>query len=497
VNRRAIAIAVAAFVAPLAAASCKSSGAEEPPPDGGEPDTRPPTPPEWDRAVARPTEAEAAKKREACGFARGALPAETLGKELPVDRDIPIDTIVVVMQENRSFDHYYGRLGQYLGRADVESPPEGATNPRKGGELVPWKHAEHLCFYDTDHEWSAVHRQYNGGKNDGFVVTNDQRRDEGAPIADPALGDGARAMWWYDQRDIPFYYEVAKTFATGDHYHCSLLGPTWPNRMFLYAGTSLGMTFNSLPDVSAHKFPQTDLTIFDELDRRHVDWSFFGDGPPGVGLLVGIDITTRWGRAVSKPIASFYERAKAGTLPAVSFVDANFLNTGDTAKGATEHPPENPQRGQRFVYDVVKALMESPQWKRSALFVLYDEHGGLYDHVPPPSACVPDGSALRTEDGKPAEGGFDRLGFRVPFMVVSPYAKRGYVSHDIYDHTSVVRFIQARYKMPALTGRDANAKPPLDVFDFAGAPNLTTPVPAAPPIDPVEDAYCKQPAFRR
>jgi len=481
----------------LALSGCKSTPSEEPPADAGAPDERPPTPPEWDRAVTRPSEAEAASSRTACKFAKGAMPAETMGREVPVDQDIPIDTIVVVMQENRSFDHYFGHLGRYLGRADVESAPETATNPDKSGAPVPWKRAEHLCFYDTDHSWKASHAQWNGGKNDGFVTSNHQRRDDGAPITDPALGDGSRAMWWYDEKEIPFYYELAKTFAIGDHYHASLLGPTWANRMFLYGATSLGMTFNSLPEISAFKFPAKDLTVFDELERRHVDWSFFGDGPAGVGLMLGIEVTNRWGRPAGKPLSEFHARAKAGTLPAVSFVDANFLNVGDPARGQTEHPPENPQRGQRFVYEVIKSLTQSPQWKRSALFLVYDEHGGLYDHVQPPPACVPDGIAPRSEDGSPVEGTFDRLGFRVPLIVVSPYAKKGYVSHETYDHASVVRFIQARFKMPALTARDANAKAPLDVFDFANPPNLAPPTFAEPPLDPAEDAYCQQPAFKK
>ena len=134
-----------------------------------------------------------------------------------------------------------------------------------------------------------------------------------------------------------------------------------------------------------------------------------------------------------------------------------------------------------------------PQWKRSAVFLTYDEHGGIYDHVPPPKACAPnDGKPTIDGKGMPIDGAFDRLGFRVPLVVVSPYAKRGYVSHEVYDHSSVLRFIQARFRVPALTSRDANASIPLDFFDFANPPHLVPPSLPAATVDPAGLAYCKQ-----
>ena len=451
-------------------------------------DSRPPTPAEWDRPVARPDEAQASADRAACKFARGALADETLGASVPVAKDIPIETIVVIMQENRSFDHYFGRFGRYAGRNDVEAAADDATNPEDPSAPSSSKHArrhaEHACFADTDHSWAASHTQYNDGKLDGFFVTNN-----GAD----ALGSGDRALTWYDEREIPYYYALAKEFGIGDHYHCSLLGPTWPNRMFLMAATSFGQTDNIFPDLSAYPFPSNDALVLDELEKRHVDWTLYtSGGPPGVATLVGPAVGARWNRTVVATLEQFYADAASGKLPAVTFFDANFLKEGD-AEAEDEHPPGDIQVGQKLVSEVIGAVMNGPQWKHSAVFFTYDEHGGIYDHVAPPQACAPaDGTKPVDKAGKPVAGAFDRYGFRVPLIVVSPYAKRGHVSHELYDHTSILRFIEAKFRIPALTARDANAAIPLDFFDFASAPRLD--VPSFPPatVDADALAYCKQ-----
>jgi phospholipase C len=480
----------AAVLFVLAASSCK----ERTPapladaPDAGEADPRPPTPAEWDRAVTRPDEAQAAADRQACKFARGALADETLGASVPVAKEIPIDTIVVIMQENRSFDHYFGRFGKYAGRTDVESAADDASNPENpavaNGPKRARKRSDHLCFFDTDHSWEGSHTQYDDGKMDGFFVTN-----HGAS----AKEDGTRALTWYDEKEIPYYYALAKEFGLADHYFCSLLGPTWPNRMYLMAGTSFGETTNVFPDLSKYPFPANDALILDELEKRHVDWTLFtSGGPPGVSTLVGPTLGVRWNRSIVGSIEEFYQRAAAGKLPAVSFFDANFLKEGD-AETEDEHPPGDIQIGQKLVSRVIGAVMKSPQWKRSAVFLTYDEHGGIYDHLPPPKACTPnDGTQPHDNKGGPVAGAFDRYGFRVPLLVVSPYAKRGYVSHETYDHTSILRFIEARFRVPALTSRDANAAIPLDFFDFANPPHLDPPALPEATVDPAGLEYCKQ-----
>ena len=243
--------------------------------------------------------------------------------------------------------------------------------------------------------------------------------------------------------------------------------------MFLYAASSQGYVHNRIPD-------DTD-TIVDLLEQREIDWKIYASSSPGMALFVS---KVHLFPEHVVPVEQFYADAAAGELPQFAFLDpAVGLGTGQYDTN-DEHPPALAQLGERFVADAVEALTKSPQWERSALFLTYDEHGGLYDHVVPPEACPPDDIAPKLEPGDPPwPGGFDRLGVRVPFIVVSPYAKRHHVSHAVYDHTSIVRFVEARFVMPALTARDANALAPWDMFDFAAPPNLepvNVPLPEVP-----------------
>jgi phospholipase C len=485
----------------VVAACSKSDPAAGPPPEPEPtPDTRPPTPAEWDRSVTRTNEAAASADRAACKFARGALADESLGSEIPVGKDIPIETIVVIMQENRSFDHYFGHFGKYAGRTDVESAPETASNPARAGDVssatIPYEHAGHYCFLDTAHGWTKSHKQVNGGKMDGFYETNHDIPGEVMPDPTMALRDGARAMWWYDERELPYYYALAKEFAIADHYFASLQGPTWPNRMFFVAATSFGRASNTFPNIDAYEYPNNDVVIHDELEKRHVDWKLYSDGPPTVATVVNFQLATRWApRDVKFVMSEFYADAAAGKLPPVVWVESNALKNGEW-DGDNEHPPAQLQVGQKWTHDVLKALMTGPQWSKMAVFITYDEHGGLYDHVPPPKACKPDDKGPIDDEGQPLEGAFDELGVRVPMLVVSPYAKRGHVSHAVYDHTSILRFIEAKHRVPALTGRDANANIPIDFFDFGAPPNTNVPALPEPPVEDGESAYCKQTFLR-
>jgi phospholipase C len=482
-------------------------------------------PPEWDRAVTRPaSEADAERMRRACTFDRGAMPAETTGAELPVDRDIPIKTIVVLMQENRSFDSYFGHLAKYAAtkgiHLDVEAAPEDASNPEDVSDpnspRHPWQHGKNLCVSDTNHEWYGSHTEYDDGKMDGFFQANNGFSEEGQPSVSPELLNGERALWWYDERDIPFYYDLASTFAIGDHYHSALIGPTYPNRDYLYAATSFGATTNVQPTCGSTpsdlclqtSFNKRDVVIFDELTRRDVEWRFYIDGPkkPRVGTFLSPpQLLTRWPKKhvlgvipeVTHFLAidDFFAAAAAGTLPPVVFIDAN---ANEDSEGDDEHPPGDIQNGQAFTSKVIQALFASPQWKESVLFLTYDEHGGQFDHLAPPPACEPDDQApdFRTApdkafDAKHPGTRFDRYGFRVPITVISPFAKKSYVSHHVYDHTSITRFIEAKFKVPALTRRDANADPMMDFFDFEHPPFMTPPVLAPAVVDQAGLDLCR------
>jgi phospholipase C len=489
--------------------------------DGGGDDSSdlPPTPAAWDQPVTRPDDGTASSGRAACLFKRGDMPAKTLGASTPVDTAIPIENIVVVMMENRSFDSMFGRLNEFGNRTDVAEPPPGASNPSElatdagapatdagtdagadggtdGGVVAePWMHAPELCFADPDHSWKGQHWAYDDGQNDGFYVENNGTVDPGSGVPDSgALLSGERAMWWYDQTDIPFDYQVANTFAIADNYFCSLLGPTGPNRLFLLAATSFGLTYNTLPNGISPNLVDN-VVVPDELEQRHVSWAVYSDGTPGLVDAISVGIVSRYeGRTIRFAFQDFLDAAKTGTMPQVAYVDPKVGLADGQPDNNDDHPPADIQEGSAFLSQVYQAVTTSPQWAHTALLITWDENGGIYDHVPPPSACAPDTTApILTGTDVGVAGDFTRYGFRVPLLVVSPYAKKGYVSHGAYDHTSIARFIETKFKIPALTARDANADPLMDLFDFVNPPAfLTPPSIPAPTVDSAKLQYCVQ-----
>ena len=384
-----------------------------------------------------------------CPFGPGALPADTLAPGAPHGNAIPINHVVVLMQENRSFDHYFARLkGRHIDR-----PPRGTSNPNPlGGVPIPLFHQRSYCeVADLNHGWNGTHLEWNGGAMDGFAIEN----------ADPADPSGSRTMGYYRKRDLRFYHALYRTFAMSDRHFCSLLGPTFPNRHYLLSGTSAGHIRNDL-EIATH------ASIFESLDAAGVTWKVYASDLPFALLYAYVQAHG----TNLVPIAQFYADAAAGSLPQVSFVDPLFF--GDETNQNDEHPPNNVQIGQAFVAGVVQAMFGSPNWPDSALFITYDEHGGFYDHVPPPPACEPDAIPPNLQSGD-VVAAFDRYGIRVPFVVVSPFARRKYVSHTTTDQTSVLRFIETRFDLPALTRRDANADPMLELFDFAAPPFMVPP----------------------
>jgi len=471
----------AAFVPFALVAACSSSDPETPATDAST-DTSDAAEvgllpvPEWDKPVTPPADDAAKAAREGCKYDKGALPAETAGKSAPVGASIPVENIVVVMMENRSFDHYFQKLKEN-GHPDADVAPADFSNPDADGKPVKIFRDTRLCFVDTNHEWDGSHEQV-GPKDlmDGFVKTN-EKHGTPAPNGTADMMNGARAMGYYEKADVPFMYWAADQMAIGDRYFCSLLGPTWPNRMFLYAATSFGRTSNKLPD-------GVDVTLFDNLEKRGVTWKIYNSGTPGLGVIA--DRVVKYKEHVVS-IDEYETDAAAGTLPQVAFVDPKIGAEGYNQND--EHPPAIMQVGQGFLAKVTTTLMKSPQWKKSALFITYDEHGGLYDHVVPPKACAPDDRPTQPP-AKPEEK-FDRYGIRVPFLVISPFAKKSYVGHHVYDHTSIVRFIEAKFTLPAMTRRDANAEAPYDLFDFATPANLGAPLPPAVTTDPKALSDCK------
>jgi phospholipase C len=421
----------------------------------------------------RPSDVQARSSRMACEFDAGTSAAETLGESDPIGADIPVEHVIVLMMENRSFDHYFSKLPEY-GQPDVAVANESFVNTDATGAPVAWFKTGDYCVRDPAHGWKAVHTQYNGGELDGFVISNEP--------------DGARAMGYFDHTDLPFYYELANTFAISDSYFSSMLGPTWPNRMYLYSGSSHGLTENTLPsDVGSPN-------LFRVLNERQIPWRDYRSNfaPPAMFFTDWIAATKACSQGgepcAVRDISQFFTDAAAGNLAPITFVDPEYV-TG--IYETSEHPPGNMQIGQNFVWKVVDAITRSPLWKKSVLFITYDEHGGFADSVAPPPACHPDTGDPK-DPADAARGTFDRYGFRVPLIVVSPFAKQHYVSHTVTDHTSILRFIEARFGLPALSRRDANADALMDLFDFENPPFAEPPSFPEPVIDPDKLAECEQ-----
>lgn len=421
-----------------------------------------------------------AAQRASCKYEVGSFAEDTHGEEAPPPATLPVEHIIVLMQENRSFDHYFQKLRAY-GQQDVDVAPDDFSNPDKHGKKVPIFHDQTYCFLDTLHSWTASHIQYNAGKMDGFVITSEGKADDDDDIP-PGLPQemfgGARAMAYYDHTDLPYYYELASQFSIADRYFSSLLGPTWPNRMFLYAASSYGITTN-VPAV------EDKTTIFDLLAEAGVSYSIYADETPGVAVF-SPDLQRHKDHV--KPLNALYTDLQAGKLAQVVFADPIFGN--HDIMSVDEHPPSIAPLGQKHIALILNELMASSVWSKSVAFLVYDEHGGLWDHVPPPPACIPDiySPHLKADD---IPGEYDRYGFRVPMITVSPFAKKHHVSHRVYDHTSIVRFIESRFKLPAMTKRDANAEVPWDMFDFENPPHATPPEIPVPVPDQTKIDLCE------
>ena len=368
-----------------------------------------------------------------------------------------IDHIVVVVLENHSFDNVLGVLGRGDGLPRDRSGRPAATNPGPGGEVVHCFPMPTPCQLrgKPSQTWNASHVQYDGGTNQGFV------RSASGPVA----------MGYLTDADLPFTWGLARAFPIGDRYFCSVMAQTYPNRCFLTAGTSYGLVADTFPD----RLPPGG-TVFDLLNRFGVSWRNYYSSLPSALIwkpLIGrpdIDANIR-------PIAQFHQDAASGRLPGFSLVDPNFGTS-------SEEDPQDVQYGDVFLSQVVRSVLSGPGWPRTLLVWTYDEHGGYFDHVPPPVAVRPDRVAPRIAVPPDQPGSFGRYGFRVPFGIVSPFARRDYVSHVVHDHTSVLKLVETKWNLPALTDRDANADDLLDSLDFHGAPAFLAPPSLPQPANP-------------
>jgi phospholipase C len=365
---------------------------------------------------------------------------------LPAPKNMPVDTFVVLMMENRSFDHYLGWLpgadGRQAGLTYVDKEGKAFQTQR----LAPdWQGCGHP---DPDHSWDGGRGQLNGGKCDGFLKT----------------GNDIFGISYYEERDLGFIPAAAKAFTTYDRFHCSLMGATLPNREYMHSAQSYGQTDNNLPPQTEYQTGFPDTTIFAALTAARVSNRYFFNDVP-VSALWGAP-----GLARSGSIAEYYERCATGTLPHVSYVDPNFAGSVGEGPGlsADEHPHGDVRAGQAFMADVVHAFLESPQWQRGALFIVYDEWGGFFDHVAPPR--VPD-----VRNDPDVNKDFGLMGFRIPAVGVSPYLRRGHVAHTTYGFESIIKMIRYRFGIPPLTTRDAYAQNIARSFDWDRKPRLQVP----------------------
>jgi phospholipase C len=393
--------------------------------------------------------------------------------EAPGTDQLPqITNIVVVMMENHSYDNI---LGMMPGRGDgfvlgSDGKPTASNPwPAKSTFPPPSKKAVLHAFpmpnpcqephypYNT---WDAYWESYAGGRNDGFV------KSQSGPVS----------MGYFEPSVMPFVNSLAATFPVCDRYFCSVGAQTYPNRRFLMAGTSLGLLTDTFP---SDRPPNG--TIFESLNAHGITWKNYYSTLPSSLIWTYLGSVPNYSSNLV-PINGFFAAAAAGTLPAFSLVDPNF-------SVQSEENPQDVQYGDKFLSDVVSAVMASPQWPGTLLVWCYDESGGYYDHVPPPKAVKPDRVAPVLASGD-HHGSFNRYGFRVPAGVVSPYARPNYVSHVVHDHTSVLKLIETKWNLPALTYRDFYADNLLDSVDLAGTPAFLTPPTLATPADPAVLAGC-------
>ena len=371
-----------------------------------------------------------------------------------------IKHIVVLMMENHSYDNHLGMLRR-AGADGFTLGPGGkptAANPYADGRIQHAFPMPNTCqqFGHPSQTWANSHTQFDGGKLDGFVKS----------------GSGPVAMGYWDSSSLPFYYSMASVFPIADRYFCSVLGQTYPNRRYLMAATSLGLVNDNI--LQLVDYPANG-TIFDRLHGAGVTWTdYYSALSPTPTIALFPELLVRYPSHLA-PVSGFFSAAAAGTLPGFCLVEPNYGLS-------SEEDPQDIALGEQFAAKVVNAVMSGPGWPNTLLIWTFDEHGGYYDHVVPPAALAPDNIPPNT-GGAPAYHGFAQYGFRVPCAVISPWARPDYVSHRVFDHTSILALVEAKWNLAAMTRRDANANNMLDMLDLSAASFAKPPALARPRLD--------------
>jgi phospholipase C len=360
---------------------------------------------------------------------------------LPAPGKSGIDHVIVVMMENRSFDHFTGWVPGADGKQAGLRFVDRYGVPHTSWHLSDFQGCAHP---DPDHSYEGGRIEFNRGKCDGWL-----RAGENDPFA----------IGYYTAADLDFWRQASADWTVCDRYFAATMAETYPNRFYQHAART--------DRIHNSTVVSTLPTIWDRLADAHLRGRYYFSDIP---------FTALWGTKyldISAPFPQFLADCASGRLPHVSFVDPRFEDEGSGTSG-DDHPHGDVRSGEEFLAQVYNAVVASPAWERTLLIVNYDEWGGFYDHVPPQEAPDADpANALR--------------GFRVPALVVSPRARRGAVAHDVYDHTSVLRTIEWRWGLPALTPRDANARNLAEVLDFSAplrprpSPYVVRPAPTGAP----------------
>jgi phospholipase C len=381
------------------------------------------------------------------GLATAAGGYRLLGEEavaaapvaLPAPADSGIENIVVLMMENRSFDHFLGWLPSVNPEADGKQA--GLTYLDR--YRVPHR-THHLdvfasCgFQDPDHSYEGGRIEFNAGHCNGWLRAGQ---------------NDSLSIGYYEQADLPFLGQAATDWTTFDRYFSSVMAETFPNRFYLHGARTDRLHNNT----TQFTFP----TIWSRLIAKRVSNGYYhGDTLPLFPFLL------KYKPQKMSPFASFLSDAAAGVLPAVTFVDPRFTDEEDGTSN-DDHPHADIRAGEDFMNQVYDAVRNGPQWENTVLVITYDEWGGFFDHVPPGHAPdVSKKTSLR--------------GFRVPTVVISPFARRGYVSHQTFDHTSILKMIEWRFGLKPLTVRDQKANNLATVLDFAHADPSSRPYDVPP-----------------
>jgi phospholipase C len=359
---------------------------------------------------------------------------------LPIPADSGLDHIVLVMMENRSFDHFLGWLPGADGRQ------AGLRYPDFTGQFQPTHHLtdfQGCAFQDPDHSYQGGRIEYNNGKCDGWLRAND-----------------IYSIGYYQQSDLAFLGSAAPGWTVCDNYFAAILAETFPNRLYQHAAQT---------DRIRNTTTQSILpTIWDRLQNAGLTGKYYFNDVPFLAL---------WGAkylGISRPFGEFLLDCAAGNLPQVSFIDPRFEDeTSGTSND--DHPHADIRNGEAFLNEVYRAVTSSPNWSNTLLVINFDEWGGFFEHVAPPIAPIPPADQLAgNQDG--------RLGFRTPALLISRWSRRGYVSHTQFDHTSILKLIEWRWGLAPLTIRDATANNLAVALDFTN-PNGYAPqyvVPAGP-----------------